>query len=209
MKKFLDFLSTIISTFFFVGFFPFASGTAGSFAGLFVILIIFFQPYNIHFGESFLNFEVGGKYINPDYIIYILIILSALLYIIGVWASERYSKLINQPDPKKVVIDEVAGMFTATAITSVIYALLVKYYNQGMVLYLTFSIWFFIAIFFLFRLFDVLKPWHAGWVQNNLKGGIGIMLDDQFAALYSVIVFYIGFFILYYFNILDEFVKVS
>ncbi|MEC8176352.1 MAG: phosphatidylglycerophosphatase A, partial [Pseudomonadota bacterium] len=42
--------------------------------------------------------------------------------------------------------------------------------------------------FFLFRLFDVLKPWPASWADKNLKGASGIMLDDIFAGIWAILV---------------------
>ncbi len=40
-----------------------------------------------------------------------------------------------------------------------------------------------IAGFLLFRLFDVLKPWPICWLDKNIHGGLGIMLDDLAAGL--------------------------
>ncbi|HCR85619.1 MAG TPA: hypothetical protein DIV86_02965 [Alphaproteobacteria bacterium] len=208
MKKLLDLLSKIISTFFFVGYLPLAPGTFGSIAALTIVMAIFYQPYNFHIADGLLNFEVGGYYINPDYLVYILIIMAALSYIIGAWAAERYSKLIKNPDPKKIVIDEVAGIFTAAALTVAIYAIIFHYFVTFS-LYLTLALWYFVTIFFLFRFFDIVKPWHIGWSDKKVKGGHGIMLDDQIAALYSVIVFYIGFFALYFTGVLDSMISVE
>lgn len=208
MKKSLDLISKIISTFFFVGFLPFIPGTFGSAAALIILMVMFYQPFNFHFEGGNLNYEVGGYYIAPEYLVYILIISAAVLYVIGTWAAERYSKIINQPDPKRVVIDEVAGMFTAAALTCSIYSLLMMYDNTFS-LYLTKALWFFLIIFILFRFFDILKPLHIGWVQKNIKGGHGIMLDDQLAAVYSVIAFYIGFFALYFTGVLDSLISVE
>ncbi|MGB1761711.1 phosphatidylglycerophosphatase A family protein [Alloalcanivorax xenomutans] len=39
-----------------------------------------------------------------------------------------------------------------------------------------------------FRFFDVLKVWPVGWVDQNLAGGLGIMLDDLVAGLYALLV---------------------
>jgi phosphatidylglycerophosphatase A len=39
--------------------------------------------------------------------------------------------------------------------------------------------------FFLFRLFDIWKPWPACWLDKHVHGGLGIMLDDLAAALYA------------------------
>jgi len=40
--------------------------------------------------------------------------------------------------------------------------------------------------FGLFRLFDIWKPWPIKQVDAKVDGGFGIMLDDLFAALYSI-----------------------
>lgn len=37
--------------------------------------------------------------------------------------------------------------------------------------------------FVLFRFFDILKPWPIRWVDRNIHGGLGIMLDDVLAGL--------------------------
>jgi phosphatidylglycerophosphatase A len=39
--------------------------------------------------------------------------------------------------------------------------------------------------FVLFRIADIVKPWPANWVDQNIKGGLGIMLDDILAATYA------------------------
>ena len=43
-----------------------------------------------------------------------------------------------------------------------------------------------IAGFFVFRVFDVLKPWPVGLADRRLPGGFGVMFDDVLAGLYSV-----------------------
>ena len=48
-------------------------------------------------------------------------------------------------------------------------------------------IYYCIASFILFRLFDVLKPYPVNFVDDNVKGALGIMLDDVLAAFYSII----------------------
>jgi phosphatidylglycerophosphatase A len=37
--------------------------------------------------------------------------------------------------------------------------------------------------FALFRVFDIVKPWPIRWLDAQLKGGFGVMLDDALAAL--------------------------
>ncbi|MEC8995984.1 MAG: phosphatidylglycerophosphatase A, partial [Pseudomonadota bacterium] len=41
--------------------------------------------------------------------------------------------------------------------------------------------------FCLFRTFDILKPWPINWVDRNVKGGLGIMLDDVLAGIMAVL----------------------
>ncbi len=38
------------------------------------------------------------------------------------------------------------------------------------------------AAFFLFRLFDVWKPWPVSWADRSVAGGLGVMPDDVLAA---------------------------
>ncbi len=42
-----------------------------------------------------------------------------------------------------------------------------------------------LAGFILFRIFDVWKPWPVG-LLDSLGGGVGIMLDDVTAGLYTL-----------------------
>ena len=37
--------------------------------------------------------------------------------------------------------------------------------------------------FLLFRLFDIAKPWPIKWLDQHVKGGVGIMIDDVVAGL--------------------------
>lgn len=37
--------------------------------------------------------------------------------------------------------------------------------------------------FVLFRLFDILKPWPISWLDKNMSGGLGIMIDDILAGV--------------------------
>lgn len=39
------------------------------------------------------------------------------------------------------------------------------------------------AAFILFRIFDILKPWPISWLDAQVRGGVGIMLDDLLAGL--------------------------
>ncbi len=41
--------------------------------------------------------------------------------------------------------------------------------------------------FLLFRFFDIVKPWPIKWVDRRVSGGIGIMLDDVLAGIFSAV----------------------
>lgn len=58
--------------------------------------------------------------------------------------------------------------------------------------------WYFIVIgFVLFRVFDIFKPWPICWCDKKIGGGVGVMLDDVIAALFSWIILY-GIYKLFY-----------
>ncbi len=42
------------------------------------------------------------------------------------------------------------------------------------------------AAFFLFRFFDILKPWPINLADAKFKNGFGVMFDDLLAALYAI-----------------------
>ena len=44
------------------------------------------------------------------------------------------------------------------------------------------------AGFFLFRFFDIVKPWPINWCDRQVRGGFGIMLDDLLAGSFSALV---------------------
>jgi phosphatidylglycerophosphatase A len=97
--------------------------------------------------------------------------------VIGIWASAVEAGRRGAEDPGPVVIDEVAGQW----LTMVPVLLLLENQTRGNLGLAA------VAGFFLFRLFDVWKPWPVR-VFEALPGGIGIMADDVAAAGYSAAV---------------------
>jgi phosphatidylglycerophosphatase A len=82
----------IIATFGYVGFFPVAPGTAGSFAALAVYAVVRW---------------VGAPAADA--------LAIAVVFVAGVWASTRAESLLGTEDPGPVVIDEVLGMLMTLA----------------------------------------------------------------------------------------------
>jgi len=88
------------------------------------------------------------------------------LFVIGVYVSGRAEALYGQKDSGKIVIDEIVGML----ITLYLMPATPTYFVSG---------------FFLFRFFDVLKPFPARRIDQRMGGGLGVMLDDVAAAIYA------------------------
>lgn len=42
--------------------------------------------------------------------------------------------------------------------------------------------------FFVFRFFDIVKPYPIGWLDRKVSGGFGVMIDDVLAGVYSMLV---------------------
>lgn len=87
---------------------------------------------------------------------------------LGIWAAGRHEATMGHPDPGRVVIDEVAGMWIT---------LLPAMPNWHH----------FVVGFIAFRIIDIVKPWPASWCDRRLKGGFGIMADDVMAGIYGAL----------------------
>ena len=61
-------------------------------------------------------------------------------------------------------------------------------------LYIAPKEYYYIAAFILFRLFDIWKPFPINYIDKNIEGSIGVMLDDILAGIYTIVVLTIIFF---------------
>jgi phosphatidylglycerophosphatase A len=93
------------------------------------------------------------------------VVLIAALFAVGVWAGTIAERYFGGVDPGPIVMDEVVGMLITLAFIPVGWS--------GA-----------LAGFFLFRIFDVIKPYPAGRFEA-LHGGLGVMADDAMAAVYA------------------------
>ncbi|MDR2549579.1 MAG: phosphatidylglycerophosphatase A [Desulfobulbus sp.] len=101
----------------------------------------------------------------------------AVLFVLGVFGAGAAEKIVDRPDPSIVVIDEIVGQLITLCFAPPHPAAPV-------------------AGFFLFRFFDILKPFPAGWIDRHLHGGLGIMLDDVVAGLYALLTLHLGYWLL-------------
>jgi len=104
---------------------------------------------------------------KPSITAHILIIIFGT--IIGIYASTTAEKIFNEKDSGRIVIDELIGFFVS-------------------VFYLPHTPGFIFAAFFLFRFFDILKPFPIANLERGLDKGTGIMADDLLAGVYANII---------------------
>ncbi|MEW6299335.1 MAG: phosphatidylglycerophosphatase A [Thermodesulfobacteriota bacterium] len=127
------------------GYAPVAPGTAGSLAAL-PLALLFAQLW---FVSPLL--QAG---------------LLALAVVGACWVAGRADRYLGVHDSGKVVIDEIVGILTATALLDLTLGRLA-------------------VAFFLFRLFDILKPPPARYFDERVPGGAGVVLDDVWAGIYT------------------------
>lgn len=134
-------LIKFVATLGFIGYLPYAPGTFGSLAALLFFILTRPSP--------------------PVHIVFFV-----ALFAVGIAASGRTERLLNEKDSSHIVIDEFAG-FAAS------------------IIFIPPEPQYYIAIFFLFRFFDILKPQPVKWFEKTCSGGAGIMLDDLIAGIYA------------------------
>jgi len=93
----------------------------------------------------------------------------AVFFLTGVYFCGQVSRRLGVDDHGGIVWDEITG-FLLCAIAAPV----------------TFTGY--VAVFVLFRAFDILKPWPISLADKKLKGGFGIMFDDILAAVYTAAV---------------------
>ncbi|WP_338516116.1 phosphatidylglycerophosphatase A [Candidatus Legionella polyplacis] len=92
-----------------------------------------------------------------------------IFFFIGIFITDNISNITGLYDDKRIVFDEIVGYFIS---------MLASFTN---------NICDIIIGLFLFRLFDILKPIPIFFIDYNIKNGLGIMMDDLFAALFVVL----------------------
>ncbi|MDC0073482.1 phosphatidylglycerophosphatase A [Alphaproteobacteria bacterium] len=99
---------------------------------------------------------------------HILFFVTIFLFILGVYSASVYSNKLKLKDPSSIVIDEVVGL-----------CLVLSFIPK--------NIYLFSLAFIIFRFFDIFKPWPIYIADKKINGGIGIMIDDILAAIYTLL----------------------
>ena len=135
----------LITTFFYVGRMRPAPGTWGSLAALVVGVCLIFLVNTLTF-----------------------IILIAVVFLLGWWATHQSTKGQEDHDPSYIVIDEVAGQWIALV------PLAVHGFDSIAAL----------LAFAAFRFFDIVKPGPIGIIDRR-GDAMGVMGDDVIAGVFA------------------------
>jgi len=92
-----------------------------------------------------------------------------IVSLIGIFICGYTAKALKTHDHPGIVWDEFAGFFIT-------------------MIGISFS-WFNVLLgFILFRIFDIWKPWPISWLDSKVSGGLGIMIDDIVAGIFSLLI---------------------
>ena len=111
----------------------------------------------------------------PTTLLGVMVALIVITTFVGVWTSNVMEKYWGE-DPRAVVIDEYVGTWIPMLVAP-----------SG-----EYTTWLAIIGFALFRLIDIFKPLGCRWIDQNIKGGWGVMLDDVLAGFYALLLLLAG-----------------
>jgi phosphatidylglycerophosphatase A len=90
---------------------------------------------------------------------------------LGAWAAQRTGAALGVADSSHIVIDEIAAFWIVLAMLPAGSSLPMQ-----------------LSAFVLFRFFDIVKPPPIRQLDQRIKNGFGVMLDDLVAAFYTLLV---------------------
>lgn len=96
-------------------------------------------------------------------------IVLILLFLLGVKLCTHVSQKLGVHDHGGIVWDEMVGYWLAAAFVPLQWHWL-------------------LAAFVLFRFFDIFKPWPIRQIDQKITGGLGIMVDDVVAGLFTMLI---------------------
>ncbi len=104
--------------------------------------------------------------------LWLFLVITLGVTLIGVWAAATADRAWGTHDSGRIVIDEVAGYLVTVALVDR-------------------TSWIPLAVgFVVFRFFDIVKPPPVRWLDENLPGGWGVVLDDVAAGVMGAAVMF-------------------
>jgi phosphatidylglycerophosphatase A len=92
-----------------------------------------------------------------------------LMFLVGIELCNRVSRKLGVHDHGGIVWDEIVGYCLSIAFVPLQWQ------------------WF-LAAFVIFRFFDIYKPWPIRQLDRKVSGGLGIMIDDVVAGIFTIVV---------------------
>lgn len=102
----------------------------------------------------------------------VLVVQYALIFALFLLARVILGFLVQKygaDDAPCIVLDEFLGMAIALILVPKIW-------------------WLYLVAFVLFRILDIVKPWPISWIDANVKGAYGIILDDVIAGVFAAVI---------------------
>jgi len=96
--------------------------------------------------------------------VYFFVVLACVM--LSMWICEKVSSDIAVQDHQGMCLDEIVGFLVT-------------------MLFVPFSWMAVILGFVLFRVFDIVKPWPINMIDEKVHGGVGMVLDDVVAGIFS------------------------
>lgn len=104
----------------------------------------------------------------PPMSVLVYVVFLLITSLIGVYLCDKTSKDLGVHDHGGIVWDEFVGYWITMFLAP-----------EGWV-------WIILGFIF-FRIFDIWKPWPIKWVDKEVHGGVGIMLDDVLAGIMAAL----------------------
>ncbi len=106
--------------------------------------------------------------LSPLY--YLAIVFGSIC--VAIWASDVAEVLLQSRDCRHIVIDEMVGFMVAMfMVPSTLRNILLG--------------------FFLFRALDIIKPFPIRTLEERVRGGYGVVLDDIVAGVYTNLIIHV------------------
>lgn len=129
---------------------------------------VFFTGYIPFASGTFGSLAALAIYLIPGFENPTIMLISiSIFFIIGIKIGDKFEKVYGK-DPSQCTIDELVGMWIS-------------------LLYIPKSFINILVVFIIWRAFDIIKPMPAKQVEE-VKGGLGIMIDDVIAGIYTLMV---------------------